>query len=45
VSNSTSVWRPGSPDPADRPKDTTAMTTKPSGQTVSMIACTRVRIA
>ena len=32
-------------EPADSRNDTGAISTNPSGQTVSMIACTRVRIA
>jgi len=40
-----STRRPPSPDPADRKKETRAMSTNPSGQIVSMIACTLVAIA
>jgi hypothetical protein len=49
VSTSISPRRPQEPDPSARPDDspneTSAMSTNPSGQIVSMIACTRVRIA
>ena len=45
VSTSTSTRRPAGPEPADSQKDTRAMSTNPSGQIVSVIACTRVRIA
>jgi hypothetical protein len=45
VSTSTSTRRPATPEPADSTNDTPAISTNPSGQIVSMIACTRVRIA
>ena len=45
VSTSTSTRRPATPEPADSKNDTRAISTNPSGQIVSMIACTRVRIA
>ena len=45
VSTSTRTRRPVKPCPAESPNETAAMITKPSGQMVSMIACTRVRMA
>ena len=42
---STNTRRPARPCPIDSKNDTSAMITNPSAQTVSMIACTRVRIA
>jgi hypothetical protein len=45
VSTSTSTRRPVTPEPADSPNVTMAISTNPSGQIVSMIACTPVRIA
>ena len=39
------VRRPATPEPADSTNDTSAISTNPSGQIVSMIAWTRVRIA
>jgi len=45
VSTSTAIRRPATPSPAERKNDTSAMITNPSAQTVSMIACTLVRIA
>jgi hypothetical protein len=46
VSTSTSTRRaPEPPCPADRPNDTAAISTNPSPQIVSMIACARVRMA
>ena len=45
VSTSTSSRRPVEPEPADNENDTSAISTNPSGQIVSMIACTLVRIA
>jgi hypothetical protein len=45
VSASTSPRRPKEPDPADSKNETSAISTNPSGQIVSMIACTLVSIA
>src|SRR4029077_14650408 len=35
----------GTPEPAESTNDTAAISTNPSGQIVSTVACTRVRIA